>query len=293
VLDKSFDDKAEVILDESGTGVLAENSDASLVKKWADGSVSMNVYQDSIGAVLRMIAGASPSTASSSGEYTHTFEQANTVTNDSATVVFKDSNTDLGFTNTMVDSATFTLETGAFFNTEIQFLSKASESDSNTVSRSAENVFAPQHAVIKLASAQSGLDGASAISVKSANFTIAKNAEDKHVLGSTDVSDVHNRSLVVTGTLEVYYDGSTYKDYVFNQTERALRIGVENTDVTLPNSSNPHLYFDFYRVRFSDWERQRGNNDIVMETVNFTGLIDYSNSQKVYTIELLNDVASY
>jgi hypothetical protein len=291
VMDKDFDDRSEIVLDESGVGVLAENSGASLMKQWADGSVRMNVYEDSIGTIVTLMSGAGPTTNLASGEYTHTWEQTNTVTNKSATLAIKDANTDLAFVNTMLDSVTFTLETGSFFNTEIQFMSKKSEADSNTPSRTAENIFAPQHGVIKLAAAQSGLAAAGAISVRSANFTVAKNAEDKQNLGSVDISDVHNRSVAITGTLEIYYTDTTYKNYVFDETERALRIGVVNTDVTLANSNNPHLYFDFYRVRFSDWERQRGNNDIVMETVNFTALTDYANTQKIMKVELRNGEA--
>lgn len=291
VMDKDFEDRAEVVLDESGTGVLAENSGASLMKQWADGSVRMNVYEDSIGVFCTLIAGVAPTTNLSSGEYTHVWEQANTVTNKSATVAVKDANVDLAHVNAVLDSATFTLETGSFFTVDTQMMSKKSESDSNTPSRAAENVFSPQHAVIKLATAQSGLDAASAIGVRSANWTIAKNAEDKQNLGSVDISDVHNRTVSVTGTLEVYYTDQTYKDFVFNETERALRLSVVNTDVTLANSGNPHFIFDCYRVRFSEPERQRGNGDIIMETVNFTALIDYANSQKLYRIELLNSEA--
>jgi hypothetical protein len=102
---------------------------------------------------------------------------------------------------------------------------------------------------------------------------------------------VFNKQVEVTGTLEVYYNASTYKDFVFNETERAIRLGVVNTDVTLANSGNPHLYFDLYKVRFSDWQRSRGNDDIVTETVSFRALIDLSNSSKAYTIELLNGYA--
>lgn len=291
VLEKDVEDRAEVVLDESGTGTAAEHSDAKILKQWSDGSIRMNVYQNSIGALLTLINGASPSTVLSSGEYTHTYELANTVTPKTATLAFKDSNSDLANTGSVLDSATFTLETGSFFNVETQFMGKKSEADSNTPSRTAENIFIPTYAGIKLATAQSGLTAASTIAVKSANFTIAKNAVDKQNLGSVDIASVLSQQVSVTGTLEIYYDGNTYKDFVFNQTERALRIGLTNTAATLANSSNPRLFFDFYRVRFSDWERQKGNNDIIMETVNFTALIDYANSQKLWRFELLNGIA--
>ncbi len=289
--DKDYDDRPEVIFDQAAHGVLGEDSAATLVKQWADGGFKGKVYQNSIGAILVGLSGAASSTSVSSGEYTHTFTQANNVTNKSLTLAFKDANQDLAFANAVLDSVTFNLEIGKFFEYDAQFMSKKSASASNTVSKSAENLFAPKHGQVKIASAQSGLAAASAISLRKASITFAKNTETKDVLGSVDINDVHNKSLKVTGSLELYYDGTTYKDYVFNQTERALRIGVVNTDVTLANSSNPHLYFDLYKVRFDQWERSRGNNDIVTETVNFTALTDFSNSQKVYTIELLNGTA--
>ncbi len=288
--DKDFEDKANVIIDDSALGVLAEDSNATIQKQWADGSISGNVYQNSIGVLMTMLGGAAPATNLAVGEYTHTWTQANTVTNKTATIAFKDANQDLRFANCALDSLTLNLEADRFFNYEAQFMSKKSAVASNTVSRSAENLFAPKTAVVKLATTQSGLAAASAISLRSASITFAKNAEDKQVLGSVDLNDVFNRSVKITGSLEVYYDGTTYKDFVFNQTERALRIGVNNTDVTLVNSGNPHLHIDLYRVRFTDWSRDRGNNDIVTESVNFTAMVDFSNSLKAYTIELLNSV---
>jgi hypothetical protein len=287
---KDYDDKVNVMLDDSSLGVLAENSNAVIQKQWADGSINGNVYQNSIGILLSMLAGAAPSTVTSTGEYTNTWVQTNTVTNKSATIAFKDSNVNLAFANAMLDSLKLNLEVDKFFNFESQFLSKKSATAANTVAHSAENIFAPKHAVIKLASTQSGLAAASAISLRSASITFAKNVEDKQILGSVDLSDVLNKTVTITGTLEVYYTDTTYKDYVFNSTEKALRIGVVNTDATLANSSNPHLYIDLYRVRFHDWAKNKGNNDIVTETVSFTALVDFSNSLKAYTIELLNGV---
>lgn len=289
--DKDYDDRAEVIFDTAAHGVLAEDSAATISKQWADGSFKGAVYQNSIGVLLVALSGAASGTSVSSGEYTHTFTQANNVTNKSITIGYKDSNQDIAFANAVLDSLTFNLEVGKFFNYDAQFMSKKSASASQTVSKSAENLFAPKHGVVKLAAAQSGLAAASAVSLRAANITFAKNTETKDVLGSVDINDVHNKNLKVTGSLEIHYDGATYKDYVFNQTERAIRIGVNNTDVTLANSSNPHLYIDLYRVRFENIERKMGNNDVVTETVNFTALTDFSNSQKVYTIELLNGVA--
>lgn len=290
---KDFDDKANVIMDDGSLGILGENSGATITKQWADGSIKGSVYEKSVGLLLMGIAGASPSSNTVTGETTHTFVQTNTATNKSLTIAFKDSNVNLAFANAMLDSVKFNLEVGKFFEYEAQFMSKKSATAANTVTHAAENFFAPKTAVIKTASTQSGLTGASAISLRSASITFAKNIEDKQVLGSIDLSDVLNKTVIITGTLEVYYNDTTYKDYVFNSTEKALRISVVNTDVTLANGSNPHIFLDLYRVRFSDWKKNRGNNDVVTETVMFTALADFTNSLKTYTLEILNGVASY
>lgn len=291
--EKTHDDKANIVMDDAAHGVLGEVSHAALTRQWADGTIRGSVGQSSIGAFLTLLAGAAPSTSTTLGEYTHTFTQANNVTNKSGTIAYKDGNQDLRFAMAMLDSLTLTMELDQFFKYEANFISKKSATATNTVSRSLENIFAPTYAGVKLAATQGDLGAATAINVRSASVTFAKNAEAKQVLGSADLNDVHNRTLQVTGTLEVYYDNTTYKDYVFSQTERALRLQVVNTGVTLANSSNPRIYIDLYKVRFSDWERQKGNGDLVTETVNFTALVDYSNSQKVYTLELLNSIASY
>ena len=63
--DKDFDDKVNVTLDDSSLGVLGENSQATVTKQWADGSIKGNVYEKSIGVILAMLAGASPSPSAS------------------------------------------------------------------------------------------------------------------------------------------------------------------------------------------------------------------------------------
>ena len=65
--DKDFDDKAELILDDSAIGVLAEHSNATLQRQWAEGSIQGHVGQNSIGALLCLLAGNVPSAAHRKG----------------------------------------------------------------------------------------------------------------------------------------------------------------------------------------------------------------------------------
>lgn len=290
-LDKDFDDKASFVKNESSYGTVLKDSNMALTREWAEGSISGKVGLDSIGVLLTSVCGASPSSAESSGEYTHTWYHTDSATNKSLTISYKDANQDLDFAGAMINSFTLNWELEQYLNFEAQFMSLKSASGSNTPSYSEEVEFHPSHSIIKLASAQSGLDAAQAIGLRSASVTFNKNAKGKEQLGSTTYADIHNGTVEVTGTMEVYYDGSTYKDLVFNETEQAVRLSVVNTAETLANSSNPSLTVDLYECRFSDFERSMGNDDIVTETVTFTAQVDFANSMRAFKIDLLNGTA--
>jgi hypothetical protein len=65
---------------------------------------------------------------------------------------------------------------------------------------------------LKLATNAAGLDAATAINVTSFNMEVAKNAEALYVLGSKEPEDIINKQFGVTGSIELYFENTTYRD---------------------------------------------------------------------------------
>lgn len=280
-LEFDFDDKDENVDNESSYGVIHRISDNEIVQKYAEGNISGKVMDQSFGLILSALAGTSPSSAAnadtSGNVYDHTYTPAKTSNqHQSLSISVKDADLDLDYALGMLQSCSLQYQINDFFLFEAGFTSKVSASGTNTVAHTAENEFLPRHAVIKRATTEAGLGGASASEIRSATIEFNKNAVRTQVLGSDDVDDILNTGDEITINLEVYHEGTTYKDLWQNRTENAFRFTVDNTDVTIGDADTPELQIDFPRCKIVSWEREKGNDDISIETMEIKVLYDVS-----------------
>jgi hypothetical protein len=110
-------------------------------------------------------------------------------------------------------------------------------------------------------------------------------------LGSTDLEGLYNAEFEVTGTIERYYDDTTFRGYARNNTNRSLRIDLIDTATTVGASTNPSLRFDFEEVSL-DYPESGDEDGLMTETFGFTGLYNVS-AGKTMAAELTNDTTSY
>lgn len=75
-------------------------------------------------------------------------------------------------------------------------------------------------------------------------------------------------------------------------TNRAMSILLQNGRQAL-GANYPALYFEFPVVDFSEWERNRENDEIATQTINFTALYDQANAKLISDCYVINNVASY
>lgn len=171
----------------------------------------------------------------------------------------------------MLDTLDLEMVVGDFAKFNSTWKAKQSESSSGTPSFSAENGFFAKHATLKLASAVSGLSAASATPVSRCKFSIAKNLIDYQAFGDDDIASIHNQQFAVTGDLEALYNSTTLRDLQINSTKRAMRLEITNTDVTIGSASNPKLTVELARASFEEWSNKSGNNELVKQTMGFSG----------------------
>lgn len=275
-----FDDKTEVKANESGFGNINAVQDASIVRQWSDGSFEGKVFDQSEGVILRALFGAAPSSVqrTTTGVYDHTFAMANTNQHTSLTVGIKEANNDLRYALAMIDSYSLEATMDDYVHRTVNLISKKSATASNTVAYTNENEFLPKHLIIKFAAAGANdatIDGASSIKARMIRADIAKNAEALSILGSNDPDDVANKQLEITGTLEMYYDDTTYKALFLAGTHQALRIDIVS-DVIIGTSGThtPALRLQFPEIVFTNWQRAFDNNDVMIQTIEFRAVLN-------------------
>lgn len=289
----SLDDGIEQAMEESSIGVIEDATDAVVVGKYAEGEIEGNIYSESFGLILLSALGSvSTSGPAETTVYTHTFTVGQSAQHQAMTLFLDDGNQDYAFPLAMLSSLELDVSLGQFAKYTASFRSKVGESDTLTPSYSAESHFLPQHGSVKIASAVSGLTAASALDVRAVRLSINKNIEDDRKLGSLNQADILNKQFSVEGSVELVFDSETFKTQMLADTAQAMRIRLTNTDVTIGSTLNPQLTIDLSKVKFTSFEKNYANNDIVVATVNFKGLYKLAETDMI-EVQLVNLTSAY
>ena len=288
----SLDDEVEKFVDESSIGVVEDSQESVNVKKVAVGEVEGKIGDKSIGLVLLSALGSVSTSGPSDSAYSHVFSVLQSAQKPSLTFFLEDLNQDYKYANGMIGELAISVVLKSYAMFRASFRAKKGASATLTPSYSAESHFLPKHGTFKIASAQSGLSGASASNIRRIDINISNNLEDDDAIGSEDPVDILAKQFSISGSLEFVYDSEAIKTLMLANSPQALRIELNNTDVLIGSSSTPKLTIDLHSVKFSNFKRSYGNNDIVLATVDFKGHYKIADS-KAITITLVNAQASY
>lgn len=290
----SIDDKVATVTNETSLARLESSDGYAVTRKFAEVGWSTKMKDTHFGLLLLSLFGTVGSVAKSAPNaavYDHTFSVAQSVQHQALTIAYKDQNVDVRFANAVVNSLKINIERGSYVMYDVTTYSKASASASNTVSHTAENDFLPQHLVFKTASAQSGLDAASAVNIRNASIEFSQNLMFEDVLGSQAPSDVLNQSFSVRGSVTLVHNATTYSALQNAGTYQALRFDLIHT-ATIGTSSNPELKIDLHRCSLTNYTKTMGLNDIVEESFDFEGHYSLTDS-KMATVILTNLATAY
>jgi hypothetical protein len=278
----TLDERIEQAVDDSAFGTVEDAQNAFITNKWAEGSIQAMVKDTSFGLWLGALLGTDTPAAQSAPNatvYDHVFTVANSNQHPSLTVNWVDPIQSYQFANTMVSKMDIDLEIGKIASFKADFLGIAGTTASPTASYVAENYFLPQHGTFKLATAVSGLAGASATTIKKCNISIAQNVERDAVIGSVSPADFLNKHFEVSGSLEAYFQNEAdFKTAFLADTSQAMLLDLQNTGVTLATSAHPRLQIQVSKLKFTDLARDLGVNNIVKQKIGFKGLYDTTTS---------------
>jgi len=291
-VDFDFNPRADYAVSESGLGVIDGRSDAKVVEKVGEGSFGGLVFDKSFGLLLAACLGTWSTGVVSDSAYTHSFTRLNSNQHPALTIFHKDSNVDEKYALGMLNQLTINCVLKDYVKYTAGFLSKLGADTSSTPAYIAENPFLATHVTVKFATTIAALATADATAVRAINITVNKNVEDWQNLGSSEPTDIVNKTLTVNGDMELLYDSEVVKDYVLDGSKKAALITILNTDVLIGTASRPKLEITLAPMSFRDWGRGTGMNDIVTQTVAFDGNFGISDS-KTLSIQLVNAQTSY
>ena len=288
-----FDDKVQKYVTQEALGVLDDAHEEFVGERWGEGDFEGEIRDKSFGLLLYNLFGALSSAVKETTAYNHTFTLQQGNQHQSLTLAVDDPNSgDRQFPLTMIDKMDLDFVLGQVCRYKAAFVSKPSESATLTRSFTAENKFLPTNITLKLATSRAGLAAASAIKVQSLKLTVGKNLRRKHFLGSMAPDDIINQAIMIEGTFQLPYEDQTYKNYMLDQSYRAMSIDILNNGVTIGASSNPRLQMIFPRVSFRDWTPERSKGQLQEQTIGFKAMRDVANSEDLMYQTILTNLAT-
>lgn len=292
-LSLTYDDGIEQVVDESSLGVIEDSPNAAITGKFGAGEIEGNIGDKSFGLMLLSALGSvSTSGPAQTSVYTHTFSVAQSSQHPSLTMFLDDPNQDYKYPLAMIESLELDASLGQYVKFMAAFRSKPGATATLTPSYSVENNFLAQHVTLSYANNLAGLSSPTSVNVKSVKLKVDKGTEDERRLGSEDQVDILNREFKVEGSLELVFNDNTFKTEMLADTAKAVRLRLTNNNVVIGTNLNPQITIDLAKAKFSKFEKNYGNGDIVTAAVDFKAFYSVADS-KLITVELINTQASY
>ena len=270
-----FEDKATIVVNEQGLGVLEDSCEARVVSKWAEGSLNGVLRTKSVGLLLLNVFGevasATPYDSPDSSIYRHTFSVRTNHQHPSFTLAVEDEVEEVAYTLCMVKTLTITADLGEYVLFTADMISKKSETASPALTPAfvAEKNFAAGNITFKEAATTATLAAATAVSIKTVEIVIDKEIEKDDVLSSVDPDDMLNKSFKITLTITKNLTNYTYRDYFKSATPRSMRITMEDSNAVAETggTEHPKLEMDLNQVYITDWSTTKELDGIVTETL--------------------------
>lgn len=291
--DFSFEDKTEVIQDESSIGVITDSRDAYPVKKRAEGELSSNIEVNGIGYLIYALLGGVSTEVDTAGAYKHTFSLLEN--NQGITLTLGVSDPVIGglrFPLTSVESLTISAEEWQFATFNVSLKSQSWETQSLTASYWTDNKLLSRHSIFKIAANKAWLGSASSICLKSFEITFTRNLEDDYCLWSVSPRDFINKQFTIEWSFTAVFEEDTYRQYQLDGTKKAISFELKDTWTTIGLSSNPTLKFTLPLVSFTEFSRTQGNDEVVVQTLTFKGLHSKADGESIEAV-LVNTESEY
>jgi len=293
--DFSFRDVPERALSEAGFGGIWGGDQSPKTLEKAEGEITMEVDDQSFGAILKALFGTVSPAVTDTTAYTHTYTLQNDNIHDSLSIVTTDPIGQLQFEMAMIDSLELNIVPNEIVSATVNFISKGSiDTSGHTASYGATKKWLGRHLTFKVASDTSGLAAASGINLKSLTLRFEKNVEANQVLSTVQPIDIVNRRFNITGNFTLNYEDRTWLNYVKNGTYVAIRMDLVHDDLAGSATAYYQFRLDLSKCSIESFEPDFSFDEVVTQTYTFNALYDAGgNDNVVNSCYLINQIAAY
>lgn len=289
--DNTFIDKANIESDSGVVDTLMDSIGSEVTKQRAEGTIGGQVYPNGIGFFLKALLGA-VSTTKKGEAYEHIFSLLESNTHPTLTI---GTSTPLGSNSyplAMIEAMDLNAEVGGKLTVSIKLKSKKGETETHTVQYLDEHGFVANMLTVYLADSVSDLASANNICLQSLSLSISKEVKDIECISRLDPIDYINTEMKIEGSMEMYFENNTYKDWFLNGTPKAMKLFAEDTKHPINSTHNNTLDIDLHKVQITDWTPSFTVNDVTKQSIKFKAHYDVK-SKKAIEVRLKNTQMSY
>lgn len=286
--------KVETVKNDTSLARIESSDGYAVIGKFGEIGWKTKLKDTHFGAILKSLFGSVSSVAKASPNtsvYDHTFSVLQSNQHPTVTITYKDPNVDIAFANAMIGSLKIDAAQNNYIMYEVKTLSLPSDASTTTVAHVQENDFLPQQLVFKNANTQSGLDGASAVSIRSMSIEFSQNLLKEMNLGNTSPTDILNQDFDIKGSVTLTHSSTAYSTLQDAGTVQALRFDLIHS-ATIGTSANPELKIDLYKASITNYSKKVTLGNMTEESFDFEAHYSLADS-KMVAVTLTNLATSY
>lgn len=230
---------------------------------------------DWAGMLLKAALG-SLSTATASGEsavYEHTISVLNSNAHPSYTLRLKDGSIGVEYSAyAMLSKLKLYCDARGLLMVDFEFIGRSLTSSTGTPAYTTDHLWKGSQGSVKLATALSGLTGASAVAFHRFALEIDTGLFQHQTFGSNTLAENINTAFKSNLELEILHTANTYRDYMTAGSDRAVRIAFAGDSIG--NAETCELQINLAKCAFEEWDLTDSNDDVMIETIKATCQFD-------------------
>ena len=282
-----FDDKIETKEITSSLGDKLDVSNIELTKQWGEGNIETEASAKALWFFF-LTSLWNVQSAAEGSLYKHTFKIKNDGPNPSATIFIEEPNGQFSYPLALISDFTLNAAVGDPVTATASFKSKKAVSRTDlTPTYIADELFNTKNATIKFAENVSDLPTAELTCIESVELNIQKENIEQFCLNyGNEPKDIIDGPISITGSVVATFEAdSFYKNYALDGKEFAFEMELLNNDET------QSLKITTPKAKFTEYSRDKWNDDIVKVNLNFK--VFKNSSLDAITVELVNDLPAY
>jgi len=287
--DSDFQDKFELGEDNWSSWSIVAWSDVYKKEEYASWKIEWNLKMNNITSFLYALMWDKVVTDNWDGTYTHTFSLLETNTHKSLVIWKINPVEKMLYKLAMISSFEIVAEIWEITKVIITLESKKWEPEETlTANFKKDHNLLSRFWILKIANNIWWLLNVEPMNLRSFRINFNKNTERRWSLWDVSPVEILNKTFDITWTIEFDYKDNVVKDLVMSTEKKALSFLIKDTEKTIWTwTKNPFLGIILHRVWFTSYEIMEGNDDVVIQSVNFRWLYNFWTKQTA-TIQLLN-----